>query len=227
MPYKPSYSTLWDQGKPAIILQSYLEEVPRDDFTWLDVVQKQAQRVSSSEIVCRDDLFQLLEQLQNPASSLYLQALEIVMKTMLCYKAMKDLSKKPCITCVDRSTLLLDSERTRATQTTNSYAKVDRIPLLLVVFEAIDLATTTRPSISLFFRHLRSLNQGLVDTSIQISYMIAETMQSRRMPCFGREGFEYEIFGILRNRMVLGAHVAHAEAGLSSPTYLSSQYLHP
>ncbi|GAB2301967.1 hypothetical protein Dimus_035998 [Dionaea muscipula] len=65
--------------KGAIILQSFFKEFPRDQFTWLDIVQKLGQRVSSGEIVTRDDLSLVLEQLQNPGSELYLRAFELLM----------------------------------------------------------------------------------------------------------------------------------------------------
>lgn len=58
--------------KSAIILQSFFKEIPRDPFSWLDIVQKLGQTVSSGEIVTRDDLSLVLDLLQNPGSELYM-----------------------------------------------------------------------------------------------------------------------------------------------------------
>ena len=66
--------------KASLILESYFNDsITRDRCTWLDVVQSLAQRVSSGDIVTRDDLSMLLDQLHNPGSELYLKALELVM----------------------------------------------------------------------------------------------------------------------------------------------------
>lgn len=54
--------------------------IQRDHYTWLDVAQKLAQGMSPGERVSRDDLHMLVDQLQNPGSELYLQALELIMK---------------------------------------------------------------------------------------------------------------------------------------------------
>lgn len=67
--------------KCAIILQSCYEDITRDEDIWIDTVQKLALKVSSSDIVSRNDLCYVLDSLKNPASFLYLQALEIVMRT--------------------------------------------------------------------------------------------------------------------------------------------------
>lgn len=49
--------------------RSPFERIP---WTWLDLAQSLAQRVSPGDVVTRDDLSMLLEQLQNPASSLFI-----------------------------------------------------------------------------------------------------------------------------------------------------------
>lgn len=71
--------------KAAIILEAFVDVeskdfIHRDRYTWLDMAQKLAQGMSPGEIVTRDDLHMLVDQLQNPASELYLKALEIIMK---------------------------------------------------------------------------------------------------------------------------------------------------
>lgn len=53
--------------------------IPRDQYNWLGLAQSLAQRVSQGDIVTRDDLSMLLEQLKNPASELYMKALELLM----------------------------------------------------------------------------------------------------------------------------------------------------
>lgn len=67
--------------KASIILESFFKDslLPRERYNWLDVAQSLAQRVSSGDIVTRDDLSMLLDQLQNPGCELYLQALELLM----------------------------------------------------------------------------------------------------------------------------------------------------
>ena len=58
--------------------ESYFKDsLTRDRYTWLDIAQSLAQRVSSGDIVTRDDFSMLLDQLQNPGSELYLKALEL------------------------------------------------------------------------------------------------------------------------------------------------------
>lgn len=52
----------------------------------LDVAQKLAQGMSPGEIVTRDDLHMLVDQLQNPGSELYLKAVELIMHITWCYK---------------------------------------------------------------------------------------------------------------------------------------------
>lgn len=65
--------------KASIILESYFKDsLTRERYTWLDIAQSLAQRVSSGDIVTRDDLSMLLDQLQNPGSELYLKALELL-----------------------------------------------------------------------------------------------------------------------------------------------------
>lgn len=73
--------------KAASILESFFNKesdysIHRDHYTWLDLAQKLAQGMSPGEIVTRDDLHMLVDQLQNPGSELYIQAFEIIMKTM-------------------------------------------------------------------------------------------------------------------------------------------------
>ncbi|KAI5337831.1 hypothetical protein L3X38_017102 [Prunus dulcis] len=55
--------------KASIILESYFKDsLTRERYTWLDIAQSLAQRVSSGDIVTRDDLSMLLDQLQNRGS---------------------------------------------------------------------------------------------------------------------------------------------------------------
>ena len=71
--------------KAVIILESYFNSsLLRERHSWLDVAQSLAQRVSpgDGDIVTRDDLSMLLDQLQNPGSELYLKALELVIGSM-------------------------------------------------------------------------------------------------------------------------------------------------
>lgn len=67
--------------KASIILESFFKDstIPRDQYTWLDIAQSLAQEVCSGDIVTRDDLSLLLDQLQNPGSALFLKALALVM----------------------------------------------------------------------------------------------------------------------------------------------------
>lgn len=67
--------------KASIILESFFKDstIPRDQYTWLDIAQSLAQEVRSGDIVTRDDLSLLLDQLQNPGSELFLKALALVM----------------------------------------------------------------------------------------------------------------------------------------------------
>jgi hypothetical protein len=66
--------------KSAIILESYFNDsLTRERYTWLDVAQSLAQRVSPGDLVTRENFIMLLDQLHNPGSELYLKALELVM----------------------------------------------------------------------------------------------------------------------------------------------------
>lgn len=66
--------------KASLVLESYFKDsLTRERYTWLDVTQSLAQRVSSGDIVTRDDLSMLLDQLHNLGSELYLKALELLM----------------------------------------------------------------------------------------------------------------------------------------------------
>jgi hypothetical protein len=68
--------------KAAAIVEAFAnlfsnDSIHRDHDTWLDVAQKLAQGMSPGEIVTRDDLHMLVDQLQNPGSELYLKAVEL------------------------------------------------------------------------------------------------------------------------------------------------------
>lgn len=65
--------------KADIILESYLDSLTRERYTWLDVTQSLAQRVSSGDIVTRDDISMLLDLLHNPGSENGMKALELLM----------------------------------------------------------------------------------------------------------------------------------------------------
>jgi len=54
--------------------------IHREPDTWLDVAQKLAQGMSPGEIVTRDDLHMLVDQLKNPGSELYLKAVELIIQ---------------------------------------------------------------------------------------------------------------------------------------------------
>ena len=65
--------------KAAIILESYCEGIhPREQYDWWDVAQTLAQKVSVSDKVTREDLCVLLNQLKNPRSELYLDAVRLM-----------------------------------------------------------------------------------------------------------------------------------------------------
>lgn len=64
----------------TISLRAFFDpSLSRDQYNWLDIAQTLAQRVSLGDIVSRDDLSILVDQLQNPASELYLKALDLLM----------------------------------------------------------------------------------------------------------------------------------------------------
>lgn len=70
--------------KAAAMLEAFANvqsggSIQRDSYTWLDLAQKLAQGMSPGEIVTRDDLHMLVDQLQNPGCELYLKALEVIM----------------------------------------------------------------------------------------------------------------------------------------------------
>jgi hypothetical protein len=70
--------------KASVILESYFNPynlLPRDQYSWWDVAQTLAQRVSIGDSVTRDDLSLLVDLLQNPASHLYMKAFELLMLT--------------------------------------------------------------------------------------------------------------------------------------------------
>lgn len=55
--------------KASLILESaFKDSLTRERDTWLDVAQSLAQKVSSGDIVTRDDLSMLLDLLHNPSS---------------------------------------------------------------------------------------------------------------------------------------------------------------
>jgi len=65
--------------KAYIMMESYLDSLTRERYTWLDVTQSLAQRVSSGDIVTRDDISMLLDLLHNPGSENGMKALELLM----------------------------------------------------------------------------------------------------------------------------------------------------
>lgn len=66
--------------KAASLLESFFApSFSRDQYSWSDLAQTLAQRVSQGDIVTRDDLFLLVDQLQSPASEFYLQALTLLL----------------------------------------------------------------------------------------------------------------------------------------------------
>ena len=69
--------------KAAIILESYCEGMhPREQYDWWDVAQPLTQKVSVSDKVTREDLCVLLNQLQNPSSELYLDAVRLMINEL-------------------------------------------------------------------------------------------------------------------------------------------------
>ena len=67
--------------KASVILESFFNQyhsVPREQYAWWDLAQKLAQSLSPSDIVTREDLSILVDQLQNPGSELYIQAFELL-----------------------------------------------------------------------------------------------------------------------------------------------------
>lgn len=69
--------------KASIILESFFNQyhgVLREQYVWWDIAQSLAQkRVSLGDFVTRDDLSLLVDLLQNPASDLYINALELLL----------------------------------------------------------------------------------------------------------------------------------------------------
>lgn len=65
--------------KAATLLEAYFDgAIPREQYTRWDIAQNLAQRISPGDIVTREDLSMLVDQLQNPGSEFYLKALELV-----------------------------------------------------------------------------------------------------------------------------------------------------
>lgn len=67
--------------KASVILESFFNQyhgVPREQYSWWDMAQNLAQRSSPGDIVSREDLSILVDQLQNPGSELYLKAFELL-----------------------------------------------------------------------------------------------------------------------------------------------------
>lgn len=67
--------------KASVILESFFNQyhgVPREQYSWWDMAQNLAQRISPGDIVTREDLSILVDQLQNPGSELYLKAFELL-----------------------------------------------------------------------------------------------------------------------------------------------------
>lgn len=65
--------------KAAAVMEAFANmesnySIQRDHDTWLDVAQKLAQGMSPGEIVTREDLHMLVDQLKNPGSELFLKA---------------------------------------------------------------------------------------------------------------------------------------------------------